>query len=733
MGEIFKIPRAERPLPFAGERYTSAVSGEIELEHLHRYFLARSLSRGKDVIDIAAGEGYGTAILGQVARSVVGVELYADVLKHAASNHSRSNIRFLAADAHYVPLRDASFDVVVSFETLEHCSDGEAFLKELVRLLRPNGILLISSPDRDIYSPSGRPANPYHLREYTRREFLDLIGNHFPQVELYAQRHLKGSAILAASERAETAETLIFERRGTDYAEVDSELARAPYLLAVASQLKLPPAFSASLYVDDAESRGQLRVDQVKVQVFPCGPDGYSESNSVTTRIELGEWAELSLQLPPGSVNGPLRVDPSDCISLIRISSIRIVDATDNHILWNASDLETLSTIQLAGSSCSLPSSDYFTLFNYGKDAQLILPEIRANTQSLVLDIKLNVDENLKYVADLIHQTGSSATGTGRVSTTDSNGRQITHPLDSTVQLYPYGNFGYSEETSLKETVEVAHWKTVSFMLPEGAGEGPLRLDPSPFPSIIEIASAEISNADSGKTVWTMNEAAECGHLKAAGTAYQISAGRIPVFFSSGFDAQLLFPQVNDSKEPVFVELVMRIDADLGNVRDRLTKLEQENDKLRRSEEKFQRDAEQSRRYESENETLRQEIETSYNERLALVAETKLLAAEKLDAQREQREIAAANRELASAKETLDQQLRIILGPELYAGVDSAPGISPATIYETELESLRKRAERLQSELDVCRDTLSRLLRSKSWMVTEPARMLARFIRRHGV
>src|SRR5689334_1946598 len=139
MGEIFARERPSNSLAFSGERMTSAAAGQIEIEHFHRYFLARQLCRGKDVIDVASGEGYGAALLSQVARSVVGVELSLEAVAHASAAYGRRNVAFLAADARAMPLADASIDVVVSFETIEHFWEQETFLTEVKRVLRPGG------------------------------------------------------------------------------------------------------------------------------------------------------------------------------------------------------------------------------------------------------------------------------------------------------------------------------------------------------------------------------------------------------------------------------------------------------------------------------------------------------------------------------------------------------------------------------------------------------------------
>jgi protein-L-isoaspartate O-methyltransferase len=118
MGEIFRREAAEQPEPFTGERLTSAIGGQVEIEHYHRYLFARSLVRGLDVLDVASGEGYGSALLAQVAHKVIGIERSESTARSAAANFQRPNLAFLQSDARVLPLADATIDAVVSFETM---------------------------------------------------------------------------------------------------------------------------------------------------------------------------------------------------------------------------------------------------------------------------------------------------------------------------------------------------------------------------------------------------------------------------------------------------------------------------------------------------------------------------------------------------------------------------------------------------------------------------------------
>src|SRR5208283_3232186 len=100
----FKVSFPERSMEFTGERMTTAIDGEIEFEHFHRYCLARDLCAGLDVLDVASGEGYGSSILANVARSVIGVEIDAESVAHAQEAYRAKNLRFLQGNALDLPL-----------------------------------------------------------------------------------------------------------------------------------------------------------------------------------------------------------------------------------------------------------------------------------------------------------------------------------------------------------------------------------------------------------------------------------------------------------------------------------------------------------------------------------------------------------------------------------------------------------------------------------------------------
>ena len=175
-------------LEFTGERFTPECVREIWYEHVHRYVLAAEWVRNKTVLDAACGEGYGSHYLAGRARRVSGVDISAEAVDHARQRYRADNLEFFQADCRKLPFAGAQFDCIVSFETLEHLEEQEQLLAEFRRVLAADGFLLISSPDKAVYSRQLGNENPFHVRELYRHELEDLLATHFPAVRLLGQK-----------------------------------------------------------------------------------------------------------------------------------------------------------------------------------------------------------------------------------------------------------------------------------------------------------------------------------------------------------------------------------------------------------------------------------------------------------------------------------------------------------------------------------------------------------------
>lgn len=178
-------------LDYTGERVVPGVTpAETLQEHVARYLFARSYVRDRVVLDVACGTGYGSGLLHSAqAREVVGGDRSASALEHARAQYSAPGLRYVELDAMALPFPDASFDVVVSMETIEHLPRPDVFLGECRRCLRPGGLFIGSTPNQRSYSLGmRRPFNPFHVQEFTARSFQRLLGSVFPAAgELYAQ------------------------------------------------------------------------------------------------------------------------------------------------------------------------------------------------------------------------------------------------------------------------------------------------------------------------------------------------------------------------------------------------------------------------------------------------------------------------------------------------------------------------------------------------------------------
>jgi ubiquinone/menaquinone biosynthesis C-methylase UbiE len=189
-------------LTFTGERFLPACTGEIAYEHWHRYAFARRFVAGKRVLDAACGEGYGTALLGATASTIVGVDIDGPTVAHASARYGDgARVSFVEGSCSELPLPDASIDVVVSFETIEHLHDHDQprMLAEFARVLVPGGMVVISSPNKRLYSDERSYVNEFHLHELYRDDLARLLEPEFSAQRWYHQRIATWSGIWAES------------------------------------------------------------------------------------------------------------------------------------------------------------------------------------------------------------------------------------------------------------------------------------------------------------------------------------------------------------------------------------------------------------------------------------------------------------------------------------------------------------------------------------------------------
>ncbi|TAM64375.1 MAG: glycosyltransferase [Rhodanobacter sp.] len=225
-------------MKFTGERYVPTEQGEIRHEHLHRYAWCKPLVTGKDVLDIACGEGYGSVMLARQARSVKGVDIAESAVEHARATYGGvQGLEFLCGDAARIPLDDHSVDVVVSFETIEHHDRHREMLSEIGRVLRPNGLLVISSPNRVVYSEQAGHHNEFHVKELDFAEFDAVLREQFDDICYFGQRLAVGSSIFTLQPESASRTYDALTDTGSEVAERAASLSDPVYFIAVAGKL----------------------------------------------------------------------------------------------------------------------------------------------------------------------------------------------------------------------------------------------------------------------------------------------------------------------------------------------------------------------------------------------------------------------------------------------------------------------------------------------------------------
>src|SRR5260370_23887635 len=189
--------RSRKLVEFTGERVIPGqVNDDLWSEHVARYAFARRFADGGRVLDAGSGTGYGAAELAQSAASVVGLEIDPDAVEYAHSNYPIPNLTFQAGSCTAMPFAAQSFDLIVAFEVIEHLAEYGKFLDECARVLSPQGLLIVSSPNKKYYETSRAQTgpNPYHQHEFEPEEFQSELSRCFPQVQLLLQNRVESFA-----------------------------------------------------------------------------------------------------------------------------------------------------------------------------------------------------------------------------------------------------------------------------------------------------------------------------------------------------------------------------------------------------------------------------------------------------------------------------------------------------------------------------------------------------------
>lgn len=180
LADLLAPPPAPKP-----EGFVKAAEQVILADHLAAYEWALAYAAGKDVLEIGVNRGNGSRMLAAEARSFMGVELLHDLAMEARKD---TGLAILQADGMKLPLADETVDVVVAFHVIEHAWHDRAFLHELIRVLRPEGVCILSSPQsryRQLYGQA--PWSEWHSREYDESTWSKLLTENFARVQVFGE------------------------------------------------------------------------------------------------------------------------------------------------------------------------------------------------------------------------------------------------------------------------------------------------------------------------------------------------------------------------------------------------------------------------------------------------------------------------------------------------------------------------------------------------------------------
>ncbi len=160
-------------------------------EHLHRYEVAANLLPKKDseLLDIACGSGFGSNYLAKLGHKVIGADLSEDTIKDCIGKFDNKEISFRVIDGTKMDFDDHVFDAVISFETIEHTTQYQQMLNEFKRVVKKDGLIIISTPNFLINSPGGKLLNPYHTQEWIYEDLLELLNSTFSSVKIFGQEY----------------------------------------------------------------------------------------------------------------------------------------------------------------------------------------------------------------------------------------------------------------------------------------------------------------------------------------------------------------------------------------------------------------------------------------------------------------------------------------------------------------------------------------------------------------
>ena len=242
-----------------GERMIPTEMNGTCFEHINRYAFAQEFTDNKIVLDIASGEGYGSFVLAKTANFIYGVDISEEAITYAKIKYRKDNLLFRVGNTSKIPLDSNSVDIVVSFETIEHHDQHDEMMREIKRVLKKDGKLIISSPNKKHYSDENNTTNHFHIKELYEDEFKMLLNNYFRTTKFLNQNLLTSSVLVPQNESK-----LFFEYSGNHNNHIKTnDLSQFWYSIAVASDNDDIPILPVSIFKTSISAHNTLNHENV--------------------------------------------------------------------------------------------------------------------------------------------------------------------------------------------------------------------------------------------------------------------------------------------------------------------------------------------------------------------------------------------------------------------------------------------------------------------------------------
>ena len=319
------------------EHFIPGTSRITEIESFHRYHAAASLCSKCRVLDAASGEGYGAAILAASAAHVTGIDRNETVIQEAAAKYPLENLAFVAGDVTELPFQEGVFDRIISFETIEHLIDQRKFLSEVCRVLTPEGVLILSSPNKSSFRARNRQKNLYHINELEPETLLELIREFFPNAVCYGQDAFYNSVISGSGESS------YFVRDNENNVLRQKFLDHVQYSIIIASAGELP-SLAPSSFLDAVYDPGQGYLWDDESVPLQFGLRGELERQSA----ELDTLREQNLLL---AREKDLRQEECSCqlkvIDELQLNNRKLIEENESKTAENLRQTHFIENIQL--------------------------------------------------------------------------------------------------------------------------------------------------------------------------------------------------------------------------------------------------------------------------------------------------------------------------------------------------------------------------------------------------